>query len=327
MPLTPGNRRMARNSSSGSAASKARCGRSTDRSNRCSSRPASSRSNSRNSRRMLISASTKAAPGAPAAKPPQKRSEAAESPDARGCPACGAGRRRRRRRRASGRGDAFDPSQNPAAPGAPRPLGSLPRRRAPTRAACGVTRAHPPGVEQNDPGAPLDLSNGRSRTAERCPRRGPRGDGALGVPRPGRHGDRRGAQFCADEEFDIALAYLKQRAYEDAEKGFTGFLEKNPKNKLASDAIYYLGESFYLRGRQREAAEQYLKIIDPICGFAARAGGPLAPRPVAERPWRQGASLRDLWRNRPGNIPMLRPWSRLAPSGRPNARNVEGGRR
>ena len=68
------------------------------------------------------------------------------------------------------------------------------------------------------------------------------------------------APKSAREEFDIALAYLKQRAYEDAEKGFTRFLEKNPKNKLASDAIYYLGDSFYLRGRQREAAEQYLKI-------------------------------------------------------------------
>ncbi|MCI0737318.1 MAG: tol-pal system protein YbgF, partial [Beijerinckiaceae bacterium] len=49
-------------------------------------------------------------------------------------------------------------------------------------------------------------------------------------------------------------------AYEDAEKGFAGFLEKNPKSKMTSDAIYYLGESYYLRGRQREAAEQYLKI-------------------------------------------------------------------
>ena len=29
---------------------------------------------------------------------------------------------------------------------------------------------------------------------------------------------------------------------------------------MASDAIYYLGESFYQRGRQPEAAEQYLKI-------------------------------------------------------------------
>jgi tol-pal system protein YbgF len=29
---------------------------------------------------------------------------------------------------------------------------------------------------------------------------------------------------------------------------------------MAPDAIYFLGESFYLRGRQREAAEQYLKL-------------------------------------------------------------------
>jgi tol-pal system protein YbgF len=64
----------------------------------------------------------------------------------------------------------------------------------------------------------------------------------------------------AKEEFDLALGYYKQKEYENAEKGFSAFLQKNPKNRLASDAIYYLGESFYLRGRPREAAEQYLKI-------------------------------------------------------------------
>ena len=56
------------------------------------------------------------------------------------------------------------------------------------------------------------------------------------------------------------MAYLKQAAYENAEKGFATFLEKNPKDKLASDATYYLGESYYLRGRRREAAEQFLKV-------------------------------------------------------------------
>ncbi len=64
----------------------------------------------------------------------------------------------------------------------------------------------------------------------------------------------------AKEEFDIALGYFRQKEYEEAEKGFTAFLKKNPKSKLASEATYYLGESFFLRSRPREAAEQYLKI-------------------------------------------------------------------
>ena len=58
------------------------------------------------------------------------------------------------------------------------------------------------------------------------------------------------------------MGYLKQRDYDDAEKSFAAFLEKNPKSRFTSDALYYLGETYYQRGRQREAAEQYLKISE-----------------------------------------------------------------
>ena len=191
--------------------------------------------------------------GAPAAKPPQKRSEAAETQTFTGAQLAAPGAAAPPPR-VNGRGDAFDPSQNPAAPGAPRQLGNL----AP---AVSANQGNPrrdestlPGADQNDPGAPLDLSNGRSR-----PVAPPSAVPASTLTTPG------GTVIAAvpnsaREEFDIALANLKQRGYEDAEKGFVGFLEKNPKSKMAPDAIYFLGESFYLRGRQREAAEQYLKL-------------------------------------------------------------------
>ena len=191
--------------------------------------------------------------GAPAAKPPQKRSEAAETQTFTGAQLAAPGAAAPPPR-VNGRGDAFDPSQNPAAPGAPRQLGNL----AP---AVSANQGNPrrdestlPGTDQNDPGAPLDLSNGRSR-----PVAPPSAVPASTLTTPG------GTVIAAvpnsaREEFDIALANLKQRGYEDAEKGFVGFLEKNPKSKMAPDAIYFLGESFYLRGRQREAAEQYLKL-------------------------------------------------------------------
>jgi len=191
--------------------------------------------------------------GAPAAKPPQKRSEAAETqtftdaqlaaPGAAAPPP-----------RVNGRGDAFDPSQNPAAPGAPRQLGNLAPAVSANQGNARRDESTLPGADQNDPGAPLDLSNGRSRPvapSSAVPTSAlttPGGTVIAAVPNSAR------------EEFDIALANLKQRGYEDAEKGFVGFLEKNPKSKMAPDAIYFLGESFYLRGRQREAAEQYLKL-------------------------------------------------------------------
>ena len=62
------------------------------------------------------------------------------------------------------------------------------------------------------------------------------------------------------EAFDAALGYYRDKQYDNAEKGFTAFIQKNPKNKLVADATYYLGESYAQRGRSREAAEQYLKI-------------------------------------------------------------------
>ena len=200
------------------------------------------------------------APAAPAAKPPQKRSEAPEAQtfadDALGAPGAPAPQRQ------PGRGDAFDPSQNPGAPGAPRPLGSPASASRPAASSMRRDENAASDTEQNDPGAPLDLSNGRSRTAG--------GVAAEAAAQPGAPSTAvvttpggtviAGAPNSARLEFDTALAFLKQKSYEDAEKGFTGFLEKNPKNKLASDAVYYLGESYYLRGRQREAAEQYLKL-------------------------------------------------------------------
>jgi tol-pal system protein YbgF len=225
--------------------------------------------------------------GGPAAKPLQKRSEAPDpqtSADAQFAEQGSAAPPPR----ASGRGDASDPSQNPAAPWAPRQLGSL----APAvRGNPGGSRSGesaPSGLDQTDPGAPLDLTNGRSRTGgppvttPSLPV-APAGAFASRVTTPG------GTVIAAvpnsaREQFDVALAYLKQRAYEDSEKGFAGFLEANPKSKLASDAIYYLGESFYLRGRQREAAEQYLKISTQY------ANSPRAPEALL----RLGQSLNAL---------------------------------
>ncbi|HET6378759.1 MAG TPA: tol-pal system protein YbgF, partial [Methylocella sp.] len=130
-------------------------------------------------------------------------------------------------------------------------------------------------AEPSDPGAPLDIFNGRSRAAA---------GGPLADTSPPSATVIAGPAGSPRQEFDIALAYLKQRAYENAEKGFAGFLAKNPQDKLASDAIYYLGESFYLRGRQREAAEQYLKVSTKY------ANSPRAPQALL----RLGQSLNAL---------------------------------
>jgi tol-pal system protein YbgF len=202
------------------------------------------------------------AQGAPLAKPPQKRGEAPETQivgEDGGRPQNAA----IASSRPNGHGDAFDPTQHPGAPGAPRPLGSLAPAASTNLAGGRPHESGPAALDQSEPGAPLDLSNGRSHIAG-PPLTTPTPPMAAKVPAsaittPGGTVIAM-APNTAKEQFDIALGYFKQREYENAEKGFAGFLEKNPNSKMASDAIYYLGESFYQRGRQREAAEQYLKI-------------------------------------------------------------------
>jgi tol-pal system protein YbgF len=68
------------------------------------------------------------------------------------------------------------------------------------------------------------------------------------------------AAAAPKSEYEDAIGLLKQGQYDAAEKGFSDFLAKNPKSPLAASALYNLGESYYLRARHREAAEQFLKI-------------------------------------------------------------------
>ncbi|MGP0059889.1 MAG: tol-pal system protein YbgF [Beijerinckiaceae bacterium] len=178
-----------------------------------------------------------------------------------------------------GHGDAFDPDADPNAPGAPRVLGGIsPPGVAPPaplpNSAMRPTQA-PNGqvpVEARDPDAPLDLSSSPDKAPRppALPSEAPAG-GQL-VPNPPAQLKTPGGTIIANtqpnapplnpvkDEFDLALGYLKQKEYETAEKSFSAFLQKNPKTRYSAEAVYYLGESYYLRGRQREAAEQYLKI-------------------------------------------------------------------
>jgi tol-pal system protein YbgF len=60
--------------------------------------------------------------------------------------------------------------------------------------------------------------------------------------------------------YEEAVGLMKQGQYDAAEKGFADFVAKNPKSTLVPSAVLNLGESYSLRGRHREAAEQFLKI-------------------------------------------------------------------
>jgi len=153
------------------------------------------------------------------------------------------------------RGDAFDPSHNPNAPGAPRPLGTSTAATEP-----------PPPVSSDggprQPGQPLDLSSpsdssggaGGSRNSDLPPppqaNVSATGGGPAGQPPPS----------TPKDEYDLAYGYAQHRNFALAEDTFRDFLRKYPSDKLAPDAQYWLGESLFQDRQYHDAAESFLAV-------------------------------------------------------------------
>lgn len=66
-----------------------------------------------------------------------------------------------------------------------------------------------------------------------------------------------------EELYNRAYAAMQKKEYETAEKNFRDFLAKNPSSKLAANAQYWLGETYFARGNYKAAsavfAESYQK--------------------------------------------------------------------
>jgi len=58
----------------------------------------------------------------------------------------------------------------------------------------------------------------------------------------------------ASDQYNAAFGLLKQADYPAAEDAFKTFLAQHPKDALAGSAEYWLGETYYARGRYAEAA-------------------------------------------------------------------------
>src|SRR5262245_39330360 len=149
------------------------------------------------------------------------------------------------------RGDAFDPTQHPTAPGAPHTLGTV--------AAAGGT----PPVGGTEPpigapggrgaGAPLDIGTMPPGGAPPVPPpRGPQAGGAVAATQPPSQAPR--------DEFDLAYGYVLRKDYALAEDSFRNFLSKYPNDRLAGDATYWYGETLFQRQRFRDAAEAFLNV-------------------------------------------------------------------
>jgi tol-pal system protein YbgF len=167
------------------------------------------------------------------------------------------------------RADVFDPTQNPDAPGAPRPLGGVP--------------GQPPAVVSADPpigvpggrgaGAPLDLSSlatgiATPGTGESGPLAAPGSSpsGPLPAP-PARNLSATGAMAAVappsdspKDYYDLAYGYVLRKDYALAEDAFTAFLKKFPQDRRAPDAQFWLGESLFQRQDYDAAASSFLDL-------------------------------------------------------------------
>lgn len=164
------------------------------------------------------------------------------------------------------RGDVFDPSQNPNAPGAPRVLGTIPAQPgsvAQSTQQYGDGEVGVPGGRAA--GAPLDLSTLAGAAAgDRGPPQAGMTNEPVQAPVPRGPG---GAQVATlppsdspRDTYDMAYGYVMRKDFALAEDGFRHFLRRFPSDRLVPDAQYWLGESLFQRQRYRDAAEQFLGV-------------------------------------------------------------------
>ncbi|HET7885499.1 MAG TPA: tol-pal system protein YbgF [Bradyrhizobium sp.] len=141
------------------------------------------------------------------------------------------------------RGDAFDPTQNPNAPGAPRALGGgqLPM---PAEAPIGA-----PGGR--GAGEPLDLANSGGPPGGAGQPRNNAGGAALTTLPP---------SATPRDEFDLGVGYIQRKDYALAEETMRNFQRKYPSDPLTAEAQFWLGESLFQRQQYREAAEAFLGV-------------------------------------------------------------------
>jgi tol-pal system protein YbgF len=134
------------------------------------------------------------------------------------------------------RGDAFDPTLNPNAPGAPHTLGSIPAAPASKPSEMADASMGLPQPPRNNPGG--------ASVATLAPSQMPK------------------------DEFDLAYGYVLRRDYVLAEEGFRAFLSKYPNDRLTGDATFWFGESLFQRQRFRDAAEAFLNVSTKFEGNA-----------------------------------------------------------
>jgi tol-pal system protein YbgF len=151
------------------------------------------------------------------------------------------------------RSDAFDPAENPYAPGAPRTLGSAPPQQPPpnTRPGLGPTPYATGGGDGY--GRPADQTYGRPAAAAPGSNPGPAAPyPSVAVAQP--------PSGSAREVYDAGVSSLQRHDYAAAEESFRDFLRRYPSDRMAAEAQFNLGESLYQRQSYQEAANAFVQM-------------------------------------------------------------------
>ena len=75
----------------------------------------------------------------------------------------------------------------------------------------------------------------------------------------------------ASAQYNAAFGLLRKADYEGAEDALRSFIRQHPNDPLAGNAQYWLGESYYARGKYTEAAAAFAD------GYKRYPKGPKAP--------------------------------------------------
>lgn len=90
----------------------------------------------------------------------------------------------------------------------------------------------------------------------RAPSAGPVAGAQLGAPSAD------GAVSLPDgtpkQQYDFAFDLLRKQDYAKAETAFREFIKRSPKDPLAGNAQYWLGETYYVRGDYQKAAVEFM---------------------------------------------------------------------
>lgn len=164
------------------------------------------------------------------------------------------------------RGDAFDPEQNPGRPGAPMQLGATQPSApvavpspAPAAPMAETRRLPQPAIDDGED-AEMRGAGGYDEPVDLLP---PARVGTTGaLPSPARTPASVAATGTGDatSDYEEAYGHIREKRYEQAEMGLRQFIQSHPRDGHVPAATYWLGESYLQRNRNREAAEQFLKV-------------------------------------------------------------------